>query len=132
MCFSLRKTPCTWVFCRYLLLVQLFRCRLLVSLGSSHSGIAFCHRFHMPSSEHVLSLSLPSSFWGAVPIVLSPTSVFMRFLSLAGGLLLDELSLSFACFSWCLVTEVSLSFPVVCGLPGVHLPPTSGFFLPFS
>ena len=101
--------PCTWVFRHYLLLVQPSRCSLLVSPGSSHSGIAFCHRFRMPLSEHALSLSLPRSFWDAVPIVLPPTSDFMRFLFLTGGLLLDELSLSFACFSWCLVPR-SLSF----------------------
>ena len=95
--------PCTWVFRHYLLLVQPSRCRLLVPPGSSHSDNAFCHRFRMPSSEHALSLSLLRSFWDAVRIVLSPTSVFMQFLFLTGGLLLEELSLSFACFSWCLV-----------------------------
>ena len=84
--------PCTWVFRHYVLLVQPSSCRLLVSPGSSHSGIAFCHHFHMPSVE------------------LSP---------------------SFACFSWCLVTEVSLSLRLAAVCRGsIFL--LHGFLLPLG
>ena len=109
---------CLWTFFRFL-----FCGRLLVSSGSSPSGVSFLRRFCLPSSAPTLSLSLTRFFWCYSSFLLS-TPVGMRFL-FPVWMFAPFLPLSLSLVSLPASSKgFSLSVEFVCGLPGV---PSSSF-----
>ena len=113
------------------------RCRLVFSHGSSPSGITFLHRFHLPSTAPVLSLSLPHFLRCYSFSVLSAPSVFVSFLlvymtycSLASCSL-------FRCVAGCFVARAPLCLSMILRsywgsrLPHSRLLPSSWILLRF-
>ena len=106
-----------------------FRCRLLISSGSSPSGVSFLRRFRLPSSAPALFLfRLTASFGDTVRFSCLLLLVY-GFCFLFGYLLLSYHSLSFARFSNYFFTQGPLCL-LIClrsawGVPSSSFPGSS-------